>query len=180
MEGSTQTCQNACCPRRSIPAARTSSSILMNIDAIVAATGYSHQWPKWFEELKGTVLQTDDQNDYLINEDFTAVRCDGGKPECFNCQKRADPLAGPCSYDAAPRRRGKDRNPGSRKFAPYEVKKTRTTRSRVEEEEKRKKAEAREAAKRQQQQLNTFNGHSSLSPDFPPDPAYPSPSWQVQ
>ncbi|KAI0720844.1 hypothetical protein C8T65DRAFT_692713 [Cerioporus squamosus] len=70
------------------------------------------------------------------------VRCDGTKPECFNCTKRADPTLGQCSYDAAPRRRGKDRTPGSRKFAPYEEKKTRTTRSRLEEEAKRKKAEA--------------------------------------
>ncbi|WP_202984275.1 putative histamine N-monooxygenase [Snodgrassella sp. ESL0253] len=52
-------------------------------DAIVAATGYHHQWPDWFEALKDTVLQTDDQHDYLINEDFTAVRCDGGKGRIF-------------------------------------------------------------------------------------------------
>ncbi|RPD53150.1 hypothetical protein L226DRAFT_534271 [Lentinus tigrinus ALCF2SS1-7] len=70
------------------------------------------------------------------------VRCDGNKPECFNCVKRADPALGQCSYDPAPRRRGKDRTPGSRKLAPFVVKKTRTTRSRVEEEAKRKKAEA--------------------------------------
>ncbi|WP_218966389.1 putative histamine N-monooxygenase [Snodgrassella alvi] len=52
-------------------------------NAIVAATGYHHQWPSWFEELKGTVLQTDDQHDYMINQDFTAVRCDGGKGRIF-------------------------------------------------------------------------------------------------
>ncbi|KAH9917688.1 uncharacterized protein BXZ73DRAFT_53282 [Epithele typhae] len=69
------------------------------------------------------------------------VKCDGAKPECHNCVRRADPLAGTCSYDGAPRRRGKDRTPGSRKFAAYEAKKTRTTRSRAEEEAKRKKAE---------------------------------------
>ncbi|KAI0739208.1 hypothetical protein C8Q80DRAFT_1112442, partial [Daedaleopsis nitida] len=74
------------------------------------------------------------------------VRCDGAKPECFNCLKRADPTAGQCSYDAVPRRRGKDRTPGSRRLAPFEAKKTRTTRSRIEEETKRKKAEAKAAA----------------------------------
>lgn len=52
-------------------------------DAIVAATGYHHQWPQWFEELKGNVLQTDERNDYLVNEDFTAVRCDSGKGRIF-------------------------------------------------------------------------------------------------
>jgi lysine N6-hydroxylase len=52
-------------------------------NAIVAATGYHHQWPSWFEELKGTVLQTDDQHDYMINQDFTAVRCDGGQGRIF-------------------------------------------------------------------------------------------------
>lgn len=66
------------------------------------------------------------------------VRCDGGKPECFNCRHRADANAEPCSYEA-PRRRGKDRTVGSRKLAPYITKKTRTTRSRLEEEAKRNK-----------------------------------------
>lgn len=66
------------------------------------------------------------------------VRCDGGKPECFNCRHRADTNAEPCSYEA-PRRRGKDRTAGSRKLAPYITKKTRTTRSRLEEEAKRNK-----------------------------------------
>ena len=75
------------------------------------------------------------------------VRCDGAKPECHNCVKRTDPIAGRCSYDAAPRRRGKDRTPGSRRLAPLEPKKTRTTRSRVEEEEKRKKALTAHAAR---------------------------------
>ncbi len=73
------------------------------------------------------------------------VRCDGAKPECLNCVKRADPTAGTCSYDAAPRRRGKDRTPGSRRLATLEPKKTRTTRSRLEEEQRRKKAEAAQA-----------------------------------
>ncbi|EJF57821.1 hypothetical protein DICSQDRAFT_182959 [Dichomitus squalens LYAD-421 SS1] len=75
------------------------------------------------------------------------VRCDGAKPECSNCIKRADPVARHCSYDPAPRRRRKDRTPGSRHLAPLQPKKTRTTRSRVEEEERRKKALAAQAAK---------------------------------
>ncbi|KAH9848329.1 hypothetical protein C2E23DRAFT_739894 [Lenzites betulinus] len=66
------------------------------------------------------------------------VRCDGGKPECFNCSKRADAASDPCLYDSAPRRRGKDRTPGSRKLAPYIPKKTRTTRSRLEEAKRNK------------------------------------------
>ncbi|OJT03182.1 hypothetical protein TRAPUB_6230 [Trametes pubescens] len=67
------------------------------------------------------------------------VRCDGGKPECFNCSHRTDANLEPCSYDPTPRRRGKDRTAGSRKLAPYISKKTRTTRSRLEEEAKRNK-----------------------------------------
>ncbi|KAI0822887.1 hypothetical protein BC628DRAFT_1326032 [Trametes gibbosa] len=68
------------------------------------------------------------------------VRCDGGKPGCFNCSRRADVFTDPCLYDSAPRRRGKDRTPGSRKLAPYIPKKTRTTRSRLEEQAKRNKS----------------------------------------
>ncbi|KAI0642505.1 hypothetical protein C8Q79DRAFT_916852 [Trametes meyenii] len=68
------------------------------------------------------------------------VRCDGAKPECFNCSRRTDLATDPCNYDAAPRRRGKDRTPGSRKLAPYIPKKTRTTRSRLEEEARRNKS----------------------------------------
>ncbi len=85
------------------------------------------------------------------------VRCDGNKPECFNCTKRADPNLGQCSYDAAPRRRGKDRTLGSRKLAPYEEKKTRTTRSRLEEEAKRRKFEA---VDRPPQPADPFNSRS--------------------
>ncbi|KAH9848331.1 hypothetical protein C2E23DRAFT_739783 [Lenzites betulinus] len=68
------------------------------------------------------------------------VRCDGSKPECHNCTRRTDLNSERCSYDSAPRRRGKDRTPGARKLAPLTPKKTRTTRSRLEEEAKRKKA----------------------------------------
>ncbi|TFK85475.1 hypothetical protein K466DRAFT_552028 [Polyporus arcularius HHB13444] len=105
------------------------------------------------------------------------VRCDGNKPECFNCTKRADPNLGQCSYDAAPRRRGKDRTPGSRKLAPYEQKKTRTTRSRLEEEAKRKKAEA---TARPPQPADPFNSRSVQAPATTqpePGPSMPIPSY---
>lgn len=52
-------------------------------DAIVFATGYIHQWPQWFEQLKNTVLTTDEDNDYIIQEDFTALRCDSGIGKIF-------------------------------------------------------------------------------------------------
>ncbi|EKM49512.1 uncharacterized protein PHACADRAFT_265028 [Phanerochaete carnosa HHB-10118-sp] len=49
------------------------------------------------------------------------IRCDGAKPVCHNCSRRvatgADD-ATPCTYDAAPKRRGPDRNPGSRQRVP--------------------------------------------------------------
>ncbi|EIW55382.1 uncharacterized protein TRAVEDRAFT_173096 [Trametes versicolor FP-101664 SS1] len=79
---------------------------------------------------------------YLACEQCRArkMRCDGTKPACDNCTRRKRPTGGPCTYDEAPRRRGKDRMPGSRKLAPLIPKKTRTTRSRLEEEAKRKKA----------------------------------------
>lgn len=47
-------------------------------DAIVAATGYGHAWPQWFERLKGNVLAVDEHGDCMVDEDFTARRCDGG------------------------------------------------------------------------------------------------------
>ena len=51
--------------------------------AVIAATGYRHQWPHWFEKLKNTVLKTDQYNDCLVQEDFTAERCDQGKGRIF-------------------------------------------------------------------------------------------------
>ncbi len=41
------------------------------------------------------------------------VRCDGAKPACYNCQRR-HPGVQACDYDAAPKRRGHDKVPGSR------------------------------------------------------------------
>jgi lysine N6-hydroxylase len=52
-------------------------------DAIVAATGYRHAWPKWMEELKGSVLETSHNGDLIIGDDFRAKRCDGGKGNIF-------------------------------------------------------------------------------------------------
>lgn len=52
-------------------------------DAIVAATGYGHVWPQWFERLKGSVLETDEYGDCIVEEDFTARRCDAGAGRIF-------------------------------------------------------------------------------------------------
>ncbi|KAI0764498.1 hypothetical protein BD413DRAFT_575275 [Trametes elegans] len=99
------------------------------------------------------------------------VRCDGGKPECFNCTRRADQGVDPCSYDAAPRRRGKDRTPGSRKLAPYIPKKTRTTRSRLEEE-----ARSKRAIEPGPSRLSEPLASTSASPRIPPTPVPPNPT----
>ncbi|EIN12958.1 hypothetical protein PUNSTDRAFT_118598 [Punctularia strigosozonata HHB-11173 SS5] len=49
------------------------------------------------------------------------VRCDGARPNCYNCSKRAaerekahEEPEPECSYDAVPKRRGPDRDPGAR------------------------------------------------------------------
>lgn len=55
----------------------------LEADAIVAATGYGHAWPQWFERLKGTVLETDEHGDCLVEDDFTARRCDDGAGRIF-------------------------------------------------------------------------------------------------
>ncbi|KAL4063290.1 hypothetical protein V8B97DRAFT_2026456 [Scleroderma yunnanense] len=41
------------------------------------------------------------------------IRCDGAKPSCHNCARRAK-VDDECSYDAAPKRRGPDKVPGAR------------------------------------------------------------------
>ncbi|KAG6831995.1 hypothetical protein H0H92_006030 [Tricholoma furcatifolium] len=41
------------------------------------------------------------------------IRCDGAKPACHNCSKRAT-ATGECSYDSIPKRRGPDKTPGAR------------------------------------------------------------------
>jgi len=56
---------------------------VLDTDAIVAATGYVHSWPEWFANLKGTVLATDANNDCIVQDNFTAVRCDDGRGRIF-------------------------------------------------------------------------------------------------
>lgn len=55
----------------------------LEADAIVVATGYRHTWPRWFERLKGAVLETDEYGDCIVDEDFTARRCDAGAGRIF-------------------------------------------------------------------------------------------------
>ncbi|MGL5421644.1 MAG: putative histamine N-monooxygenase [Serratia fonticola] len=50
----------------------------IDTDAIVVATGYQHTRPEWLEELKRTVLATDDRGDYIVNENFIAQRRNAG------------------------------------------------------------------------------------------------------
>lgn len=52
-------------------------------DAIVAATGYGHAWPQWFERLKDSLLATDEHGDCIVDEDFTARRRDAGAGRVF-------------------------------------------------------------------------------------------------
>ena len=39
------------------------------------------------------------------------IRCDGAKPSCHNCNRRAN---SECEYDPLPKRRGPDKTPGAR------------------------------------------------------------------
>ena len=55
----------------------------LEADAVVAATGYAHAWPAWFEQLKGEVLAIDEQGDCIVQEDFTARRADRGTGRVF-------------------------------------------------------------------------------------------------
>lgn len=48
------------------------------------------------------------------------IRCDGTKPTCHNCTRRAGP-SDPCVYDAAPKRRGPDKTPGARQRMARQV-----------------------------------------------------------
>ena len=59
------------------------TNYVLESDAIIAATGYIHQWPTWLEKLKGTILETDSNNDFIVNEDFSAQRCDNGQGKIF-------------------------------------------------------------------------------------------------
>ncbi|KAH9924621.1 uncharacterized protein BXZ73DRAFT_50427 [Epithele typhae] len=55
------------------------------------------------------------------------IRCDGGKPVCFNCHRRDSSLE-KCSYDSAPKRRGQDKVPGSRTRSAHDKKGARNRR----------------------------------------------------
>ncbi len=55
----------------------------LETDALVAATGYVHDWPEWFQNMKGSILAVDDKNDCIVQEDFTALRCDQGQGRIF-------------------------------------------------------------------------------------------------
>ncbi|RBP85785.1 putative histamine N-monooxygenase [Marinomonas rhizomae] len=52
-------------------------------NAVIAAVGYVHKWPKWLEQLKGSVLAVDSNNDFIVQKDFTAQRCDKGLGKIF-------------------------------------------------------------------------------------------------
>lgn len=52
-------------------------------EAVILATGYKHVWPEWFDKLKETILVTDDNGDYVINENFCLERQDGGLGHVF-------------------------------------------------------------------------------------------------
>ncbi|KAH7911716.1 hypothetical protein BJ138DRAFT_1006003 [Hygrophoropsis aurantiaca] len=48
------------------------------------------------------------------------IRCDGAKPACHNCSRRAKETD-ECNYDAAPKRRGPDKTPGARQRMARDV-----------------------------------------------------------
>ncbi|KAI6099563.1 hypothetical protein EDD16DRAFT_1497409 [Pisolithus croceorrhizus] len=48
------------------------------------------------------------------------IRCDGAKPACHNCTRRAK-ADDQCTYDTAPKRRGPDKRPGARQRVPRET-----------------------------------------------------------
>ncbi len=58
-------------------------SFTLRTEAIVVATGYTHQWPSWFENLKNSVLETDEHGDCIVEENFIAQRCDQGVGRVF-------------------------------------------------------------------------------------------------
>ncbi|KAG6844662.1 hypothetical protein H0H87_005030 [Tephrocybe sp. NHM501043] len=49
------------------------------------------------------------------------IRCDGAKPACHNCSKRATG-SGECNYDPIPKRRGPDKTPGARQRGAKDAK----------------------------------------------------------
>jgi len=55
----------------------------LRTNAVICATGYAHQWPKWLNDLKGSVLATDEHGDLIVEKDFIAQRCDQGVGRVF-------------------------------------------------------------------------------------------------
>lgn len=55
----------------------------LETNAVIAAVGYVHDWPEWLTQLKGSVLATDDNNDFIVQKDFTALRDDEGTGKIF-------------------------------------------------------------------------------------------------
>uniref|UniRef100_A6VVS8 L-lysine 6-monooxygenase (NADPH) n=1 Tax=Marinomonas sp. (strain MWYL1) TaxID=400668 RepID=A6VVS8_MARMS len=55
----------------------------LEADAVIAGVGYVHEWPTWLEHLKGSVLAVDDNNDFIVEKNFTAQRCDKGLGKIF-------------------------------------------------------------------------------------------------
>lgn len=55
----------------------------LDTNAVICATGYAHQWPKWLDELKGLVLATDEYGDLIVEPNFVAQRCDQGIGRVF-------------------------------------------------------------------------------------------------
>ncbi|CAE6910975.1 L-lysine 6-monooxygenase (NADPH-requiring) [Vibrio sp. B1FIG11] len=55
----------------------------LHTNAVICATGYTHQWPAWLEALKGSVLAVDEHGDLIVESDFSAQRCDQGIGHVF-------------------------------------------------------------------------------------------------
>ncbi|MBT0343170.1 putative histamine N-monooxygenase, partial [Vibrio campbellii] len=55
----------------------------LHTNAVICATGYTHQWPAWLEALKGSVLAVDEHGDLIVESDFSAQRCDQGVGHVF-------------------------------------------------------------------------------------------------
>ncbi|KAJ7442636.1 hypothetical protein FB451DRAFT_1057345 [Mycena latifolia] len=84
------------------------------------------------------------------------IRCDGAKPICHNCGKRASG-GSECNYDPLPKRRGPDKTPGARQRAARKM---------------------HEGGSRSRRRTNSSGGHDNNSPDgtqLPPF-SFPSPS----
>lgn len=56
---------------------------ILEADALIAATGYQHVWPAWFERFKGTLLEVDEHGDCLVETNFQARRRTHGKARVF-------------------------------------------------------------------------------------------------